>query len=147
MMNYRIMLKKRLIWLICFNCIALILIVLSGMHGSKTVGNAEDFINGFQIGIFIGAQLSIIYLVVKYIKGLKNEEKLKILYIEENDERTKLIRDKIGGIGFFFSVAIITSATIIAGFFSKIVFFTLLAVTIFMVMVLASLKLYYKNRY
>lgn len=147
MNGFRIMLKKRLIWLLSFNGIAVIFIILSRIYGKKTVGSAEDFISGFQTGIFISAQLMILFLLVKYTKALNNKEKLKMLYIEENDERTKLIRDKIGGVGFFFSLAVIISSTIISGFFSKTVFFTLFAVTLFMAAIKAFLKLYYRKKY
>ncbi|WP_298841344.1 hypothetical protein [Clostridium sp.] len=69
------------------------------------------------------------------------------LYIEEHDERTKLIYDKTGVSGFRLSLVAITTTTIIAGFFNQIVFLTLLAVLFSMILVSIFLKLYYKNKF
>ncbi|MFD1178972.1 hypothetical protein ACFQ3W_22085 [Paenibacillus puldeungensis] len=79
--------------------------------------------------------------------ALSSEDRLKKMYIEMNDERSKLIKDKIGGMGFNFSIAVVATATIVSGFFHQLVFVTLLAVLIFLVTVKAVLKLYYKKKY
>lgn len=147
MVGFRNTLKKRLVWLITLNCLVLVLLALTAFFRDKTAGAVSEFINGFQTGIFSVAQLSLLLIIIRYIRVLKNEEKLKKLYIEENDERAIWIRDKIGGFGFLFSVVMIATATVIAGFFNIIVFCTLFAVTFFMVIVKASLKIYYKSKY
>lgn len=147
MEQFRKSLKKRLIFLVSLNCIMVLLIVLTGIFVDKTGDNIDEFIRGFRTGIYIAVQLPILIFVIKYIQAFRNEQKIKKLYIEENDERTKFIRDKIGGLGFLFTVAIIAVATVIAGFLNYTVFFTLLAVTFFMVSVRASLKLYYRSKY
>lgn len=112
--------------------------------GSENIG---DFISGFQVGIFIGLQIAVLTYIAKYRKALKDELQLKKLYVEENDERTKLINDKIGGVGFNFTLGVIATATVISGFFHQIIFITLLVVLSFIVLEKGFLKLYYRNKF
>lgn len=125
-------------------------IILTGAFMNITAGtneNISDMIPGFQLGAFVGLQLIMIVYIAKYRKALKTEEELKKMYIKEHDERTKLITDKIGGVGLNFSLVAITIATIMAGFFNQLVFFTLLAILIFMSLVKGTLKIYYRNKF
>ncbi|MGB7605715.1 MAG: hypothetical protein WBL93_09585, partial [Lutisporaceae bacterium] len=100
-----------------------------------------------QVGIFIGIQIMMLITIAKYERALKDENKLEKLYIEEHDERRKLIQDKIGGIGFNFAIGAIATATVMSGFFHQLVFLTLLWVLILMVFVKGFLKIYYKNKF
>ena len=115
------------------------------------IANINEDISGvipaFQIGMFIGFQIILLLYIAKYKKALKTQDDLKKLYIEEYDERTKLINYKISGGGFLFSIGGVATATIIAGFFNQIVFVTLLAILTFMILVIQSLKVYYKNKF
>lgn len=148
--RFKLVLKKRLLLMFLLNVITILLIILTRTYSHLIVGSnvhIEEYINGFQVGIFLSVEIRILYRIIKYRKALNDEEELKKLYIKENDERAKLIRDKIGGDGFLFSVGMVAIGTVIAGFFNETVFFTLFAVTVFMAMILASLKLYYNNKY
>ena len=150
MEKFKNVLKKRLVFAGVFNGLAVIFIALTGMYAHSTILGSEhitDLIRGFQVGLFIGIQLVMLTYVGKYTKALKSEDKLKKLYIEENDERTKLIEDKIGGVGFNFVLGAIATATVMAGFFHQIVFITLLGVLIFIVLVKGFLKIYYRNKF
>jgi len=82
-----------------------------------------------------------------YAKALTSEAALKKLYIQENDERRKLIQDKIGGLGFNCMLGILAVSTTAAAFFNITVSVTLavvLAVTAFMK---SGLKIYYNRKY
>ncbi|MBU3213669.1 hypothetical protein LL033_12780 [Clostridium estertheticum] len=150
MVEYKKLLSKNLKFMRTFACLAAVFIALTGTFVSMTTGINEDIsdlIPGSQIGIFIGLQIAMLIYIRKYSKALKTEDGLKTLYIEEHDERTKLIYDKTGVSGFRLSLAVITIATIIAGFFNQIIFLTLLAVLFFMLMVSIFLNLYYKNKF
>lgn len=150
MENFKNVLKKRLTLMGCFNGLIVVFIVLTSIYSNMLTNGSEhiaDMIHGFQVGIFIGLQIVLVMYIAKYIKALKNEDELKKLYIEEHDERTKLIKDKIGGVGFDFSLDAIATATIMAGFFHQMVFVTLLGVLIFMLLVKGFLKVYYRNKF
>lgn len=150
MENFRKVLKKRLSLMVVFNALAAVFIALTAVYGNMTTAsneNVADMIHGFQIGIFIGLELIMLVYITKYRKALKDEDKFKRVYIEENDERTKLIQDKIGGVGFNFALGAIATATVISGFFHQLVFLTLLGVLIFVVLVKGFLKLYYRNKF
>jgi len=151
MKNFKEVLQKRLLFMGLFNGLAVIFIVLTGAYYDSIAAsgsqNIADMIRGFQVGIFISLQTVLLLYMTKYRKALKDETKLKLLYVEEHDERTKLITDKIGGLGFNFTLASIATATVMAGFFHQTVFITLLLVLIYAVLVKGSLKIYYKNKY
>lgn len=149
MEKYRQVTNKKLTLMTTFTAFAAIFIVLTGAFvnmASAINEDVSDMIPGFQVGVFIGFQLIMIIHIAKYRKALKTEDELKKLYIKEHDERTKLIKDKIGGVGFNFSLVAITTAAIIAGFFNQIIFFTLLSILIFMSLSKGFLKIYYKNK-
>lgn len=150
MEKFKSVLKKRISIMLVFNVVAIIFIALTGLFSHMSVGGDEDIndmIHGFQVGIFIGLQMVILIYVTKYRNALKNEDELKKLYIEENDERVKLIKDKIGGVGLNFTLGIIATATVTSGFFNQIVFITLLGVLFFSVIVKGSLKIYYRRKF
>ncbi|MGF7047668.1 hypothetical protein J2T13_002173 [Paenibacillus sp. DS2015] len=150
MEQFRETLKKRTAEMGGINVIALLFIFVMGRYGLVVVGSSEnisDYIHGFQIGIFLGVQIIMLLTIGKYRQAMKDSGKLKELYIKENDERAKLIRDKIGGAGFFLSMGIIAVAVITAGFFNETVFFTLSATLIFLGLVKLILKLYYTKKY
>lgn len=150
MENFRIVLKKRLSLMVTFNVVIAVFIALTGAYVNLISTGSEhitDMIHGFQIGIFIGLQLIMLVYISKYRNALKFESKLKKLYIEEKDERTKLINDKIGGVGSNFTLGVIATATVMSGFFHQLVFITLLGVLSFIVIVKGILKVYYRNKF
>lgn len=150
MEEYKKILNKKLTLMQVLTGLSVSFIALAGAFANMAIGINEDIsdmIPGFQVGIFIGLQLIMVVYIAKYKKALKTEDELKKLYIKEHDERTKLIKDQIGGVGLDFSLVTITTATIIAGFFDQLIFFTLLGVLIFMSIVKGSLKVYYRNKF
>lgn len=148
MENFKGVLKKRISWLAVLNLVAVVFIVAGRMYSNEpSLGHVEGFIHGVQVGLVAAVLGVVIIRILKYRAAVQNETKLKQLYIEENDERTKLIRDKIGGVGFNFSLAAVALATAVAGYFDSTVFFTLLAVSFFLSMAKAGLKLYYSKTY
>lgn len=149
MEKYKEIIKKRLTYMGLFNLAAVLSIVLTAKcYPTADEGTLIDgFVRGFQVGIFACLQVMFLIATTRYARGLRDEEKLRKLYIAEKDERRKFIQDKIGGIGFNFTLALIALATVIAGFFHLLVFLTLLAVIFLMTLVKGSLKVYYKNKF
>lgn len=139
-------LKNRIILQSIYVSIVLLLIVF-GVFDMVTgsTKNVADFISGFNFGICISVELVAVYYMTKYTKALNNEELLKKLYVEENDERNKMIQTKIGGIAIDIILGGVIIATIVAGYFNEVIFFTLLGVTAFMVLTKLCLKIYYNK--
>jgi hypothetical protein len=150
MEKFKDVLKKRMALVGGLNGLALVFISLSGVYGFMAADGSKDIsdmIRGFQVGIFIALQIMVIVYFGMYYKALQSDEALKKLYIEENDERTKYIQDKIGGTGFNLIIGAMGTATVIAGFFNQTVFLTLLGALIFIVLIKGFLKLYYRFKY
>lgn len=88
-----------------------------------------------------------VYNMGKISAALKDEEKLKKLYITENDERHQYISAKIGGIGINIVIGCLTLGAVISGYFHEVVFFTLIATMLFAVIVKLVLTLVYSKKY
>ena len=56
-----------------------------------------DFVSGFGSGVICAFILITTYQTVRLLAASKDEEKLKKLYIDETDERTLYIYNRIGG--------------------------------------------------
>jgi len=110
-------------------------------------GRAPDFALGYNVGFFAGLEAVMAFLLVKYIAALINEEKLKALYVRENDERYRYIQSKIGGAGINIVLAGLAAGVVISGFIDFTVFVTLLCALLFTALVKLSLKLYYTKKY
>ena len=105
-----------------------------------------SFIKGFQLGAFIGLELFLVAFISKYMRARKDENRLKKMYIEENDERTGLIVLKAGSLGMVIISSGLGIATIIAGFFSATVFFTLMSALFFVLVVFYTLWVYFAKK-
>lgn len=120
--------------------ISIVYIYLSGT--TNTLVAMNDFISGYNLGVFIALQISFIYFITKNNQALKNEKQLKTLYIKENDERTKLIQYKSSMLGISIFIFALLLATTISGFYNSIVFYTLLGVCSVILSILMFVKLY-----
>jgi hypothetical protein len=110
-----------------------------GFAGSE---NVWDFV----LGLMSGADAVAVYFLVTYMRALQNESKMQELYIAETDERNILIRTKTGGTAVKIIMATLVCAALIAGIFSEVVFFTLIATLLFVALLQGILELYYKRK-
>lgn len=151
MEKYKEIVKKRIKLFASVTAFITGLFALNGVfHFTPTpVGNEKTsgFILGFQFGILILLNTLLIRNLSSYRSALKDNEKLKVLYIKENDERIKMIQEKIGVIGFNVAIIGLILMAITAGYFNEVVFFSLLGAVIFLVTIKACLKLYYYRKY
>lgn len=150
MVEFKDVLKRRITLLIAFSVISILLIAIIGTWGYGKIGigtHMEDFMHGAQAGLSAGFLAVMLKYILKYYRAIKSEDKIKSIYIEENDEREELIKNKIGGVGFFFIMGVIMVSIIISGFFNEIVFLTLLGVLVFMIFVKIFLKIYYNRKF
>jgi len=118
---------------------------MNRMYGMGDGSDASDFIRGFQLGIFSAMVGATAVRILVYNAALRNETKLRKLHIEENDERNQLIALKAGGSASLVELIVSVLATLVAGFFSTTVFFTLLGVVLFIVFLRLITKLVYQR--
>ncbi|WP_339296933.1 hypothetical protein MKY92_16405 [Paenibacillus sp. FSL R5-0623] len=102
-----------------------------------------SFIKGFHTGAFIGVELAVAFFLVRYIKASNNEAELKKQYIEENDERSVMILQRAGTLSTAIILVGLGIASVIAGFFNPLIFYTLLTCLLFVLIVFFALWMYY----
>ncbi len=122
-----------------FSLVAFVNILLDRYFGGTVI-------TGFIMGFLIGGEFVVIFLIWRYGKALRDEEYLKKLYIEKNDERNRYIRSRMTETGTVVNLVLLGTAVITSGFFSLTVFFTLLAVFVVSMLVLIVLKFYYRRK-
>lgn len=109
----------------------------------KPAGNFGDFIGGFQIGLFMVLAVWFIASTVSIVSALKDEKKLKAMYIKDTDERNMKISELTGN-RLYQSICIpLLIVSIVSGYFSAEVFFTLIAVIFFIRIVTIARKIYF----
>lgn len=105
-----------------------------------------SFITGFILGLSaVGFVLSIRF-IISYTSALKNDVKLKKLFISETDERTCEIEHKANSSAFSFIIYTFMLATIVSGYINSTVCFTLLAFLFFICIVKVAFRLYYSKK-
>ncbi|WP_339282720.1 hypothetical protein [Paenibacillus sp. FSL R5-0486] len=102
-----------------------------------------SFIKGFHTGAFIGVEVAVAFFLVRYIKASNNEAELKKQYIEENDERSVMILQRAGTLSTAIILIGMGIASVIAGFFNPLIFYTLLTCLLFILIVFFALWMYY----
>ncbi len=142
MEDFRKKLKRRSNLIRSFMSLILLLIVALNYF----VPHNEGFQIGFTLGLALAAEILAAMYLAKCERAIKNEDVMKALYIEENDERSIYIKSQIGGLGLNVVIVSLIIATVVTGFFNEIVFFSLLATLLFSSLVKFSLKLYYKKK-
>lgn len=147
MEQFRQTIKKRIklqIWVLCvFLGASVALLVLRPLERD---GQINSFVHGFHFGIGISLIGISVFAIIQYVLALRKEDKLKKIYIEENDERSLLIYQKSGSIGINITMFGLAAGSVIAGYFNVIVFFTLIAACLFTAVVRLVLKVYYNKK-
>lgn len=87
---YRKKVQRRLVWM----RLLAVIFVVAELVGSRFVpdGNASNYVWGMCVG---GGFVALVVLF-QQSKALKDDEKLRKMYIEEHDERKQAIRAKAG---------------------------------------------------
>lgn len=146
MENYKKMMQQKIAVNAVMFCIGSALFMV-GQWGYlskyKPDGDFGDFISGFQVGLFVILAVWLIASTVYIGSALKDDKKLKEMYIEDTDERNMKICE-LTGISLYQSVCIpLLIAAIVAGYFSVEVFFTLFGVVLFISIVTIVRKIYF----
>ncbi len=114
--------------------------------GADEEGHVSDFIRGFQLGMVMGLLAVAVVIGSWQVRALRNPEKLRKLYIEENDERKRMIRQLSGSVGMDIVMYGLAAGSVIAGFFDVMVFFTLLGACLFVALTRGGFKVYYLKK-
>lgn len=145
MKSFREEIRGRMIWM-GIACAALAALVGGGFFiGLAVQGDSHigGFITGVQTGLFAAVLAVLVRQLFGYRKALADDKALRTLEIQHSDERTRYIRDRIGGVGLNVVLFMLAAATVVSGFFDHTVFFTLLAALGATALVKALLKGYF----
>ncbi|MEK4663045.1 hypothetical protein MHH93_14165 [Priestia sp. FSL H7-0729] len=126
--------------------VAMILIYVGLIFYRGGLPALPSFIKGFHTGAFIGVEVVITYFVVRYIKASKSEAELKKQFIEENDERSVTILQSASTLSVAIILISLGIASVIAGFFNPMIFYTLLTCLLFVLIVFLALWMYYARK-
>lgn len=149
MTAYRERIRGRMRWMIA-GCVLAAAVGAFGAwyaFGNMGVNPATDFIRGMQTGLLAVVVGALCITSIGYGRALRDEARLRRLYTEENDERNRFIRDRIGGIGMDLSLFLLAVATVVAGFFDATVSITLAAALAALAFVKAGLKFYFRAKF
>ena len=145
MNKFKAKIRNRTIFLIILFVSMISIYLILFLNQDKLSSPSNDIIN-FHGGALSSFSILMILHIVRNLRAIRNENKLKKLYIGENDERTIIIMQKTGALGINICIIGFACATIIAGYFNKVVFSTLLGATLFVAIVKGLFKLYYRNK-
>ncbi|MDE6710354.1 MAG: hypothetical protein K2J76_07680 [Oscillospiraceae bacterium] len=144
MENFRKQAKRTLKIYIFVLAVAIVLwVVFTVLEIAGGENNSSNFRNGACAGIATLMALNI----VRYSAALKDDEKLKKLYIAETDERTRLIYEKSNSSSFRTLIIVLGLSTIVSSFYSDTVFYTLIAVIFVIIFIQAIYSFYYRRKY
>lgn len=118
-------------------------VVFNAVETAGGANNSSTFGKGFCAGEIAFVAVNIL----RYAVALKNDEKLKKLYISATDEREKLICEKSDSTSFKAILCIVVLSAMAASFYSDMVFYTLIAVMITIILVKEVCRLYYRRKF
>lgn len=140
--NYKERIRYRILFLVVL-LVSLIALYLILLLNQDNLLKASSEIISFHGGVLSSFSVLLILNIFRNLKAIKNESELKKLYIKENDERAIMILQKTGAVGINICIGGFAIATIVAGYFNEIAFFTLLGSTLFVSLIKALFKVYY----
>lgn len=143
--KFKIKIRKRITLLILL-FISLISIYLILFLNQNMLSKSSNDIMYFDGGVLSSFGILLILDIFKNLRSIRDEKELKKLYIKENDERTIMIMQKTGAVGINICIIVFAGATIIAGYFNELIFFTLLGATLFVSLIKGLLKVYYYKK-
>jgi hypothetical protein len=140
--NFKRKIRSRTIFLILLFVSLIAIYLVLFLNQDKLLKPSSDIMN-FHGGALTSIGILLILDILRYLRAIKDDSKLKELYIKENDERTIMIMQKTGAAGINICILGLGIATVVAGYFNELIFFTLLGATLFVALVKGLFKLYY----
>lgn len=155
METYREKLKVQNV-IYCIGCVVLAAFcVLSFLGEAEVVNFAPSVKNSHWQsswrGLLSGASVSILaallFGLIQNLRALKDEKKLKKMYIREGDERQKQIYTNALCAAMRATLVLGLVAVVVAGYFSMTVSVTLLAAVFVAGLIASAFKLYFRKKY
>ncbi len=155
MENYREKLKidNRIIGVCVFILFLFIVLIALAEAGflplSPMTGDShwQSMWRGFCCGAAFGILAMMLLSLIRNLLALRNDEKLKKLYVKEHDERAIQIwtSARAAGLQTFLLLGLV--ATVVAGYFSVPVSLTLLACVFAASLISEAFKIYYSQKF
>lgn len=101
---------------------------------------------GFILGASTGVLALMIFGLIRNLRAMKDEEKLRKLYIKCHDERTIQVQTSAQAAALRTAMILGVVAIVVAGYFSVTVSITILACVLFTSLVTVGFKLYYHKK-
>lgn len=109
-------------------------------------GRYADFYQGFLAGVAAGLCLMLVIGLVRNLMALWKEERLKALYIKENDERRAAVYTNGRGLGAQIFLLASIPGMVVVGYFNVTAFFTMVACVLGLSVCCGPGKLYYSKK-
>jgi len=147
MTEFRAAVSRRFKGLVVACVLFVLTVIATALYNYEAQSNAVEFVHGLQVGIFIGTLLLIVKSILRLRTAMKNETSLKMLYIEERDERKQLVQQKANSLSLNALLLILSLAAIVTGFFHATISITLFAVLALISMTSVVTRFYYNRKY
>lgn len=143
MEKFRRKLKNEMILGVIYCCVEAIIISLLWF----VIPDMPNAMNKhFTSGFIVGITAVVISFIVRNGLALRNESEFRKLYVKETDERTKSIEAQAGKAGIKMVLAGLSIAMVIAANVDKLICLTLLAATMFTVVVMMVTNFFYNQK-
>ena len=145
MERFREKLKRR-IWVHAGLAAAALAIAVYGVvrvARGELKGFLPAYLQGMLVGMFTAFFGGLVLQIARYVRALRSEERLRAVYIDENDERTRLIDEKTGGMGNNLLIAALVLGVMLSSYLNLTVAATLAGVLLFTAMLRGGLWIYY----
>ena len=146
MESYREKLKLQNV-VFAIGCVALALFSVLGFLGEAGVVKLAPSVGDGQSGEDPALNDELLTGLIRNLRALKDEKKLKKLYIKESDERQAQIVAKALCEAMRATLILGLAAVIVAGYFSMTVSLTLLVTVLLVSLMTLAFKLYFGKKY
>ncbi len=106
----------------------------------------DSLVFSFQCGFASAASIGLVFFITHYSKAVKDEEKLRLLYNQEHDERMSAIRSKAGVPMVIVLSLLLVFAGMITAYYNETIFYTLELAALGQLLISAAVKFYYKAK-
>lgn len=148
MEHYKEKLKLQIL-ITAIGCVilAVFAVVTYDSEAGVTFGSGLTNWRGFSSGAACGSLAVMLAVLVRSILALKDEKKLKKLYVEDQDERNDQIFrfSRAAAMQAFLILGIV--AGIVAGYFNVAVGITIVGCVVFAAVLCLVFKLYYRHKF
>jgi len=131
--------RSRIIFAVCVGVVFIAAFIVKGVP-------ADDWETSVLLGLLIGAELSAARYVAKCRRALKNPEVLEQQHIRETDERNRVIILRTCRAAIRQTLNVLWLAAVVAVFFNRTVYWTLIAVIALVVGLYYALFAYYLRK-